>query len=152
VEKIAKFPRTEIFVNLPILAIMRDAGYIRNYPEAPSSIKMEGYITVLYGTDKWKGLDPGDYKNFGRLYISERLNHHYKYKGAILIRSVLTRGPLYYLIYGSNSVRGGEIMRDVMKKEWIDVRKGYPVTRYQYRTDREWLDAEYSVTSFIFED
>jgi len=152
VEKIAKFPRTEIFVNLPILAIMRDAGYIHNYPEAPSSIKMEGYVTVLYGTDKWKRLDPGDYKNFGRLYISERLNHHYKYKGAILIRSVLTRGPLYYLIYGSSSVRGAEIMRDIMKKEWIDIRKGYPVTRYQYQTDRKWLDAEYSVTSFIFED
>lgn len=43
-------------------------------------------------------------------------------------------------------------MRDIMKKEWIDITKGYPVTRYQYRTDQEWLNAEYPITLFVFED
>jgi three-Cys-motif partner protein len=153
VEKIAKFPRTEVLINVPILAIMRDAGYIQSYPEAPSSIKMEGHITVLFGTDRWKTIDPGDYKSFGRLYISERLEQRYKYKGAILIRSVLTRGPLYYLVYGSNSERGGEIMRDIMKKEWVDTKGGqYPISRYSYSTDKEWLNVEYPLNLFIFED
>ena len=152
VEKIAKFPRTEVLINIPTFTITRFAGIVKEYPEASSSIKLERHIIDFYGSDKWKMLDPGDYKGFARLYISERLKG-YKYKGAILIRTVLTRGPLYYLVYGSNSGRGGEIMRDIMKKEWVDNILGYvPITRYQYETDREWLDVEYPLVFFIFED
>jgi three-Cys-motif partner protein len=151
VEKIAKFPRTEVLINVPTFTIMRCAGVVKDYPEASSSIKIASHLTNFYGSDKWKALEPGDYRGLARLYVSERLTD-YEYKGAILMRSVLTRGPLYYLVYGSNSGRGGEIMRDIMKKEWIDITKGYPVTRYQYRTDQEWLNAEYPITLFVFED
>jgi len=151
VEKIAKFPRTEVLINVPTFTIMRCAGVVKDYPEASSSIKIASHLTNFYGSDKWRALEPGDYRGLARLYVSERLTA-YEYKGAILIRSVLTRGPLYYLVYGSNSDRGGEIMRDIMKKEWADITKGYPVTRYQYRTDQEWLNAEYPITLFVFED
>jgi len=151
VEKIAKFPRTEVLINVPTFTIMRCAGVFKDYPEASSSLKMASHLTNFCGTDNWKTLDPGDYRGFARLYISERLTD-YQYKGAILIRSVLTRGPLYYLVYGSNSVRGGEIMRDIMKKEWVGIMGMYHLTRHGYKNDKEWLDAQYPTHSFIFED
>jgi len=152
VAKIANFPRTEVMINVPTFTIMRLAGIYQDYPEASSSIKMAEHITVFLGSDRWKEFEPGDYREFVRLYISERLND-YRCKGAILIRSVSTRGPLYYLVYGSKSIRGGEIMRDIMKKDWIDARSGqYPVTRFQHKTDRDWLNAEFPVDLFIFED
>mgnify|MGYP001095082055 CR=1 FL=1 len=151
VEKIAKFPRTEVLINIPTFTIMRCAGVVKDYPEASSSIKMASHLTNFYGSNKWEALDPGDYRKLARLYISERLTD-YKYKGAILIRSALTKGPLYYLVFGSNSNRGGEIMRDIMKKEWLDIMGMYPLTRHNYKTDEEWLNAEYPITLFIFED
>jgi three-Cys-motif partner protein len=151
VEKIAKFPRTEVLINVPTFTIMRCAGVVKEYPEASSSIKMASHLANFYGSENWKSLDPGDYRGFARLYISDRLTS-YKYKGGILIRSTLTRGPLYYLVYGSNSLRGGEIMRDIMKKDWVDVKGMYPITRHTYGTDKEWLDAEHPVNDFIFED
>jgi len=151
VEKIAKFPRTEVLINVPTFTIMRCAGAVKDYPEASSSVKMASHLTNFYGSNSWENLDPGDYRGLARLYVLERLKD-YRYKGGILIRSVLTRGPLYYLAYGSNSVRGGEIMRDIMKKEWVDITGMYPVTRYQYKTDREWLDSERPLDFFIFED
>ena len=151
IEKVAKFPRTEVLINVPTFTIMRCAGVVKDYPEASSSIKMARHITNFYGSNNWRTLDPGDYRGFTRLYISERLAN-YKYKGAILIRSVLTRGPLYYLVCGSNSERGGEIMRDIMKKEWVDIIGMYPITRHGYKTDKEWLDAQYPIHKFIFED
>lgn len=152
VDKISKFPRTEVLINVPTFTIMRCAGVVKDYPEASSSIKMANHLTNFYGSTNWKNLEPGDYRGLARLYISERLTD-YKYKGAVLIRSVLTRGPLYYLVYGSKSERGGQIMRDIVKKEWVENILGHvPVTRYHYKTDKEWLDAEYPISLFIFED
>jgi len=151
VEKIAKFPRTEVLINVPNYTIMRCAGIIKDYPEAPFSIKMANHLTNFYGSDSWKNFDPGDYRGLARLYISERLTD-YRCKGAVLVRSVQTRGPLYYLVYGSNSARGGEIMRDIMKKDWVDTMGMYPITRHAYRNDRDWLEAEYPIHSFIFEN
>jgi hypothetical protein len=110
------------------------------------------YITNFFGSEKWMKLEPGDYRALVRLYIRERLRGYYNYIGAILIRSVETRGPLYYLVYGSNYKVGGEIMRDILKKEWIDIKGTRPLTRYRYKNDREWLDAEYPLDLFIFED
>jgi len=152
VEAIATFPRTELLLNLPLQAIMECAGYIRKQPENIASRKMRERMTTFYGCDKWQGVDVGDYKSFLRLYISERLEGRYQYKGAILVRNIL-RGPQYYLVYGSKSLRGGEIMRDIMKKEYLDSLGLYPLDRTQYRTDKEWLDASYPLNQpFIFED
>ena len=152
VEKISNFPRTELLITMPTFTIMRETGSYKADPNKSSSIKMAETVTNFLGSDEWKQLDPGDYKAFVRLYISERLKD-YKYKGAILIRSVPTRGPLYYLVFGSNQIRGGEIMRDILKKEWVDIKRGqYPVTKFGYKTDREWLDTEYPLSLFIFED
>jgi three-Cys-motif partner protein len=152
VEKVAKFPRTEVLINVPIQAISRLFGDFKNHPEAPSSISFRMYITNFFGSEKWMKLEPGDYRALVRLYIRERLRGYYNYIGAILIRSVETRGPLYYLVYGSNYKVGGEIMRDILKKEWIDIKGTRPLTRYRYKNDREWLDAEYPLDLFIFED
>jgi len=151
IEKIANFPRSEILLNLPLTSIMRIAGFIRSNPDALSSQKMEKHITILYRTDDWKKIDPGDYKSFRKLYIEERFKQ-FEYKGAILIRSVTTRSPLYYLIYGSKYTLGGIIMRDIMKKEWVEILGSYSITRSLYKTDKEWLDAEYPLTLFIFEN
>lgn len=150
IEKIAKFPRTEVLVNLPVFAIMRCAGCICDYGEAPSSRKMKDDIVALFGTDKWGEFDPGDYSKFLELFISERLKN-YQFKGAILIRSVQTRGPIYYLVYGSNSQIGAKIMRDLMSNEWLNIIKAEPLTKIG-KTKAEWLDFEYPLDKpFIFE-
>jgi three-Cys-motif partner protein len=138
VDKIAKFPRTEILLNLSIEGIMREAGYIYNNPNDGASQKMKECLTRLFGSNKWMQLDPGDYRGFLRLYMNERLKSNYPFKGAILIRDSQTKGPLYYLVYGSKYQLGGKIMRDIMAKEW-----GYKLT---------WIDQTHPLTEFIFED
>jgi len=151
VEKIARFPRTEVLINVPIYAISRLVGMVKEYPEAPASINLEKRITRFFGSDKWKMLDPGDYRGLVRLYIAERLQG-YKYRGGILIRNVSTRGPLYYLVYGSNNHTGGKIMRNIMSNEWLDIVKSKPLTKIG-KTKEEWLDSEYPLDRpFIFED
>jgi three-Cys-motif partner protein len=151
IEKIAKFPRTEVLVNVPTFTIMRCAAVVRDYPEASSSIKMARHITDFYGSNKWEDMDPGDYRGLARLYILERLRD-YKYTGAILIRSISTRGPLYYLVCGSNNPTGARIMRDIISREWLDIIKSEPLTKIG-KTKTEWLDSEYPLDEpFIFED
>lgn len=152
VEKIANFPRSEILMNFPVRAVMGNAGLYQSCPEAPSSQKIEERITALYGTDKWKEIDSGDYRSLVRLFISERLGSQFRYKGAVLIRTEPTRGPLYYLIYGSNYWVGPKIMRSNMKIEWLDSLGMRPLTRHNYKTEEEWLDGEYPLDLFIFED
>jgi three-Cys-motif partner protein len=138
VDKIGKFPRTEILLNLPIEGIMRDAGYVYNNPNDVASQKMKECLTRLFGSSKWMQLDPGDYRSFLRLYMDERLKSNYQFKGAILIRDPKTKAPLYYLVYGSKYMLGGKIMRDIMAKEW-----GYkPI----------WIDQTHPLTNFIFEN
>lgn len=152
VESIASFPRTELLLNLPLQALMECSGYIRSLPEDPASKKMEARMSTFFGNTKWQGLDPGDYKGFLKLYISERLKTHYEFLGAILVRNIL-RGPQYYLVYASKYQKGAEIMRDIMKKEHLDTLGSVPLTKIGYKTDKAWLDAEYPLTSpFIFED
>ncbi len=151
IKKIVNFPRSEILLNLPLISIMRSAGVIRSDPDAPNSQKMEEHITIFYGTEDWKKIDPGDYRNLLKLYIKERFKQ-FDYKGAILIRSITKRGPLYYLIYGSKNNIGGTIMRDIMKKEWVEILGSYPITKALYKTDKEWLDAKYPLNQFIFEN
>lgn len=151
VEKIAKFPRTEVLINVPTFTIMRCSAVVKDYPEASSSIKLEKHITNFYGSNKWKEIDPGDYRRLAKLYVSERLED-YKYTGAILIRSISTRGPLYYLVYGSNNGTGARIMRDIISSEWLDIIKSEPLTKIG-KTKAEWLDSEYPLDkTFIFED
>lgn len=151
VEKIAKFPRTEVLINVPMFTITRLAGMVKDYPEASSAVKMGRHITTFYGSDKWKELNSGDYRRFVSLYISERLKD-YKYTGGILIRSVTTRGPLYYLVYGSNNFTGAKIMRDILSTEWLDIIKVEPLAKIG-KTKAEWLDSEYPLNKpFIFED
>jgi len=135
VDKIANFPRTEVLINLPLEAIMRETGYIRSDPDAPASRKMEETLTVFYGTDKWKQIEPGNYREFLSLYISERLENYYPFKGAILVREEESRGPLYYLVFGSKYSLGGKIMRDIMRKEFYGATKPLveqPPTRFVY--------------------
>lgn len=151
IEKIATFPRTELLLNLPLEAIMQCAGYIREQPHKAASEKMRQRMSTFFGTEEWQDLECGDYKAFMRLYVSQRLEAHYQYIGGILIRNVM-RGPQYYLLYGSKHSKGGEIMRDIMKKEHVDT-AGVPLTRHLYDTDREWLDAEYPLDQpFVFEN
>jgi len=151
VQAIATFPRTELLLNLPLQAIMECAGYVRNLPDNAASQKMRERMSTFFGTEKWQDLDPGDYKGFMRLYASERLERHYQYIGSILVRNIM-RGPQYYLLYGSKSLMGGQIMRDIMKREYMTT-VGVPLTRHQHKTDKEWLDAEYPLNQpFFFED
>jgi len=130
---------------------MECAGHIRKLPDRGASEKMRARMSIFFGTEEWQDLDCGDYKAFMRLYVSQRLEAHYQYIGGILVRNIM-RGPQYYLLYGSKYLRGGEIMRDIMKKEHVDT-VGIPLTRLQYKTDREWLDAEYPLDRpFVFEN
>jgi hypothetical protein len=76
----------------------------------------------------------------------------YTYTGAFLVRTQQNNLPVYYLVYGTKNERAATIMRDIMKKEYIDALGGVPLTKMQYRTDRQWLDAEYPLNRpFIFE-
>jgi len=151
IEKIAEFPRTEILMNFYVNAVTRNSGLYHKDPENPAYKKVGSHLTMLFGSEKWKNIDAGDYKKFVRLFIDERFKK-YKYKGAILIRQEgKSKGPLYYLVFGSNNSVGGKIMRDIMMGEWKDKTKTLPLTVYG-KTQKEWLNAEYPLDLFVFED
>jgi len=122
IDKITHFQRTELLLNLPLEAIMREAAYILNNPDSSVSHSMEVTLTNFFGSDKWKSVEPGDYKTWLRVYLSERLENgdkdRYSYIGAILVRDSYTRAPLYYLVYASKYWLGGKIMRDIMRREF----------------------------------
>lgn len=116
VDKIVKYPRTEILLNFPLEAILRCGGYVHRRPYDPISHEYERDITTFFGTEKWKEVEL-DKRKLLELYISTRLEDSYKYWGAILVRSIPRRLPMYYLIYASNHPVGIKIMRNIMLKE-----------------------------------
>jgi hypothetical protein len=116
---------------------------------------MAGHLTRFFGSDDWQQVDPGDYHRFLRVYLDcvRRVAPDYEYRGAILIRSDEKNSPQYYLTYFSQYIKGGEIMRDILEKEWRTIKGGFPLTRLQYPTIKAWREAEYPVDKpFIFED
>jgi three-Cys-motif partner protein len=156
VETIAKFPRTEILLNFPIEAIMQTSGVVHSaIADRETVALMTGHLTRFFGSDNWQQVDPGDYRGFLRVYLEcvGRVAPDYQYRGAILIRSDEKNAPQYYLVYFSQHIRGGEIMRDILEKEWRTIKGSFPLTRLQYSTIKEWHQAEYPVDKpFIFED
>ncbi len=150
IEKIAKFPRTEILMTFLVTTVMRNSGSYHKNPEGSAMKKIGDHLTMLFGSEKWKIIGKGDYRKFVRLFIDERFKK-FKYKGAVLIRHEENRGPLYYLVFGSDSRVGGRIMRDIMMREWLDKTKTYPLSKYN-KTQEEWLNAEYPLALFVFED
>lgn len=149
-DKIINFPRSEILLNLPVRAIMGHAGSIKK--KESSSKEMAKRLTNLFGSEEWMKVNAGDYRRFLRLFISERFERNFTCIGAILIRTENLRGPLYYLVFGSNHEVGGKIMRHTMMKELEDMLGMSPLTKHQYETVEEWLDSEYPLDLFIFED
>ena len=156
VETIAKFPRSEILLNFPIEAIMQTSGVAHStVADRKTAALMMDHLTKFFGSDDWQGLGAGDYRGFLRVYLQSvrRVAPNYQYRGAILIRSDEKNAPQYYLIYFSQHVRGGKIMRDILEKEWRDIKGTFPLTRHKYQTIGEWREAEYPVDKpFIFED
>jgi len=139
VNKIANFPRTEILINIPLEAILRSIGFIRENPTDQRSEKMRENLTLFFGSSKWQDIDPRDprpmYRRIVRLYMDLRLKPSYPFTGAILI----TAGgvPVYYLAFGSKHKLGGHIMRNVMHKEYrggrptlVDFDQMYPLNEF----------------------
>jgi len=119
VEKVAELPRTEVLINLQVFAVMRSltsAKSLREKGDHNTAESLESTVSRLYGSENWRNVeDFGDYRALARVYINQ-LKQYYNYIGAILIREVNRRGPLYYLIYGTKNKTGAKIMRDIMKK------------------------------------
>lgn len=152
IEKIANFPRTEILMNFYVNSVIRNSALYHKDPKNPAYKKVGSHLTMLFGSEKWKDIGKGEWRKFVRLFIDERFKK-FKYKGAILIRQEgISKGPLYYLVFGSKKLEGGKIMRDIMMKEWKNKTRTLPLPRYQYKTQKEWLDVYYPLNSFIFED
>lgn len=120
VEKIAKFPRTEILLNFPLEAIWRTGGYVRKKPDALKwTPAYRDAIARFMPAKDWETRvkDFFDKQIWLDLYMSA-LEPHYKYRGALLI--LAEKLPVYYLIYASKREPGPTIMRNIMKTEWED--------------------------------
>lgn len=120
VEKIAKFPRTELLLNFPLEAILRTGGYVRKKPEALKWTP--GYrdaITKFMPVKDWETRikDFFDKQKWLDLYMSG-IEPYYKYRGALLV--LAGQLPMYYLVYASKREPGPNIMRNIMKIEWED--------------------------------
>jgi three-Cys-motif partner protein len=152
VDKIASSARTEIFLNFPLETIVRCVAQVLEAPENKASKGSEEALTIFFGNDSWKKVGPNRRKLLD-LYVESRMRKAYPYVGAILIRGTDIASPLYYLVYGSKHDLGGKIMRDIMKTEWLKINGGVmPLTRPTFRTDMDWLNAEYPMRYFVFED
>jgi three-Cys-motif partner protein len=158
VKKIAQFPRSELLLNFPLESILRCAGDCLGNPTEPRAIASGRRVTTFMGSTSWQKIRLSEThceenrKAFLATYMDEVLGT-YAYKGAFLVRTQQNNLPVYYLVYGTKNARAAAIMRDIMKKEYVETLGVIPLTKMQYKTDREWLDAEYPLTSpFIFED
>ncbi|MGA2876316.1 MAG: three-Cys-motif partner protein TcmP [Nitrososphaerales archaeon] len=151
-DKIARHDKTEILLNFPLEALQRCGGYALNNPDTPTTNAYEEDISHFFGDSSWKQVGVDKRKLLDH-YVKTRLRNHYKYIGAILIRSTNNNIPQYYLVYGSKNEIGGTIMRNIMKVEWVDMNGGaYPLTRPNFDTERKWLDAEFPLDYFVFEN
>jgi len=139
VNKIASFPRTELLINVPLEAILRTMGFIRENPTDERSDQMSQNLTLFFGSSGWQEIDPRDpqpmYRRILRLYLDLRLKPSYSFTGAILVTA--ERLPVYYLAFGSKYKLGGHIMRNVMHKEYkggrrplIDFEQMYPLSQF----------------------
>jgi three-Cys-motif partner protein len=156
VRKIAQFPRSELLLNFPLESILRCAGDCLGNPSEPRAIATGRRLTTFMGSRDWENIRLGDNCEENRraflvTYLDEVLSE-YTYKGSFLVRTQQNNLPVYYLIYGTKNAMAASIMRDIMKKEYIDALGAVPLTKMRHRTDREWLDAEYPLCKpFIFE-
>ena len=147
IEAIADFPRSELLLNFPLVAILRCAGdYYRN-PNDSRAIANGERVTTYMGSKSWQDLPRRERnrRGFLELYMNEMLEP-YPHKGAILIRSEEKNLPLYYLIYTTHNKIAAKIMRDIMKKEG-----DFPL-HYNILTGKpQTLDEIYPLEQFIFE-
>jgi len=144
ITKISDFPRTEIFLNFPLEALLRCAGDFIANPTTERAKSNGQRVTNFMGSDTWKKL-PIDRRKYLELYMDEMLKP-YPYKGAILIRSEANNLPLYYLVYTTHNKTAAKIMRGIMKKE-----RDFPLY-YNLATGKpQTLDEVYPLKRFIFE-
>lgn len=118
IRTIADFPRSELLLNFPLVAILRCAGdYFKN-PNEPRAISNADRVSTFMGSDTWQSLpkEQRNHRGFLEVYIEEQL-HQYPFKGAILIRSAEKNIPVYYLVYTTHNRTAAKIMRDIMNKE-----------------------------------
>ena len=157
VRKIAEFPRSELLLNFPLESILRCAGDYLGNPTEPRAIASGRRVTTFMGSTNWQAITLSEThgernrKAFLEPYMGEVLDR-YQYKGAFLVRTQQNNLPVYYLVYGTKNRVAAGIMRGIMKTEYIDALGYKPLTMLQYKTEKEWLDAEYPLTRpFIFE-
>jgi len=144
ITKISDFPRTEIFLNFPLEALLRCAGDFMANPTTERGKSNGQRVTNFMGSETWKKL-PIDRRKYLELYMDEMLKP-YHYKGAILIRSEANNLPLYYLVYTTHNKIAAKIMRGIMKKEG-----GFPLYYNMVTGKPQTLDEVYPMTRFIFE-
>jgi len=115
---IANFPRSELLLNFPLMAILRCAGDYYKNPSDARAIANGERVTTFMGSKSWQDLTDKkrNRRGFLELYMDGMLDS-YPYKGAILIRSKTKNLPLYYLTYTTHNETAAKIMRDIMKKE-----------------------------------
>ena len=147
IKAIADFPRSELLLNFPLVAILRCAGDYYKHPNTPRAIANGERVTTFMGSRSWQGLRRRERNRRGFLesYMDEMLEA-YPYKGAILVRSEAKNLPLYYLVYTTHNKTAAKIMRDIMNKEG-----NFPL-HYNILTGKpQTLDEVYPLTRFIFE-
>lgn len=118
VEKIAKFPRTELLLNFPLEAILRTGGYVRKKPHAlKGTPAYRDAIARFMPVKDWETRikDFSDKRIWLDLYM-RGLEPYYKYRGALLV--LAGQLPIYYLVYASKREPGPTIMQNIMKIEW----------------------------------
>ncbi|HEV8404974.1 MAG TPA: three-Cys-motif partner protein TcmP, partial [Nitrososphaera sp.] len=116
VEKVAtSHPKTELFINFPLLAIAREIGAVRNPANEKQRQGLEERLNTFFGNDEWKGIS-NERRTLLDFFMS-RLRNHYEYGGAILILNS-SNAPMYYLVYCSHSDIGLKIMKSNMDKEF----------------------------------
>lgn len=119
-DAIGAFPRTELLMTLP-LEIRRAIGFVLRRPLDPRSRAYEEGLKMTLGEGCLKRVAVSYEPFYLNLldFVLERYFQPYKYRGALLVKSI--DGILqYYLIFGSHNETAGTIMRNVMKKEWED--------------------------------
>jgi three-Cys-motif partner protein len=109
IERVLSYPRTEIFFNFMVSSIMR---FLSHQPISKT-------LTSLFGTDEWREILERDKRYREKALVElyrKQLHERARVKYSLAFRMSESRRSrtLYYLIHAANSIKGHNVMKDIM--------------------------------------
>ncbi|GAH37046.1 unnamed protein product, partial [marine sediment metagenome] len=113
-KKTKEIRRPEILINFPIYSITKNCGYIDKQKQSQCEINNK-----FFGNNNWmnaykKGKNPEERRKNLFLTFIESFKPYYEHSYSVLVESLNSKTPLYYIVFFSNFSRIDEILPNLV--------------------------------------